>query len=118
MKPRFLLDENLTKQIMFGLRRKIPNVEIERIGDAGMPPRGTLDPDILLWIEQSGYILVTNNRSSMPDHIANHLTAGHHFPGILQITRDLTIGEIIYELQLAWEASEAEEYYDRTVYIP
>ncbi len=118
MKPRFLLDENLSAKITIGLRRLIPVVEIANIGTNATLPKGTPDPDILRWIEQHGYILVTNNRQSMPPHILDHLAAGRHFPGIISITREMSIGELIAELEIIWQASEAEEYLDKVNYIP
>jgi Domain of unknown function (DUF5615) len=112
MKPRFLLDEHLSPVI------KESAMDIICIGDIGVPPKGTLDPAILLWIEQSGHILVTNNRSSMPNHVADHLMAGSDYPGILLIGNQVTIGELVNELLLIWGASEAEEYYNTTKHIP
>jgi hypothetical protein len=118
MKPRFLLDENLPKRLLIELRRKIPDLEIERVGELGVPDLGTPDPDILRWIEKHNYILVTNNRKSMPVHIADHFAEGRHFPGIIVMTQDMSIGEVVSELEIIWGASEAEEYFDRVEFIP
>ena len=118
MKPRFLLDENLSTKIAIGLKRLLPSVDIANIGTDTTLPKGTLDPDILQWVEQHGYILVTNNRHSMPAHILDHLAAGRHYPGIISITREMSIGELIAELEVIWQASEAEEYWDKIEYIP
>jgi Domain of unknown function (DUF5615) len=118
MKPRFLLDENLSEVIKKQLLFKEPAIEVVCIGEQGVPPKGTLDPDILLWIEQSGYILVTNNRTSMPNHVADHFNAGRSFPGILQLKPDTTISELIDTLQMIWQASEDWEYYNTVQYVP
>jgi hypothetical protein len=40
----------------------------------------TLDPEILLWCEAHRFILVTNNRRSMPRHLADHLAMGCQNP--------------------------------------
>lgn len=118
MKPRFLLDENLSAKIATGLKRLNPEIIITTIGAEDTLPTGTLDPEILEWIEQHNYILITNNRRSMPAHIAAHFAQGRHFPGILLITQEMSIGEIVAELELIWEASQAEEYFDMVGYIP
>lgn len=118
MRPRFLLDENLSTKVAGGLERLEVQVDITYIGADDTLPLGTLDPDILLWIEQNGYILVTNNRHSMPVHVNDHFATGHHFPGIISLTREMDIGELITELHIIWGASEAEEYFDRFAYIP
>ena len=43
MRPRFLLDEHLDRTIQVQLRE----IHVPLIGDKGVPPRGTPDPDIL-----------------------------------------------------------------------
>jgi hypothetical protein len=118
VKTPFLLDEHVNVAIQRQLRRLEPSIQVLVIGDKGAPPKGILDPDLLIWLENHQYILVTNNRSSMPDHLRNHYAAGRHIPGLFWIRPDATLGEVITTLHLVWAASEAEEYYDRVVFIP
>lgn len=118
MKIRYLVDENTTRAIVDQLHRVQPDIDILLVGDETAPSLGTLDPDILLWLEQENYCLVTRNRASMPGHLRDHLAAGHHIPGIFAIKPHSTIGQIIEELLLIWEASSPNEYQDRIEYIP
>lgn len=115
---KFLLDENLSPTIRDELRRRDRAVEVHRIGDVGTPPFGTPDEIILEWIETSGCILVTDNRRSMPGHLQEHYAQERHIPGILLVRRGTSLGEIVEELWLIWQASEASEYRDRTQFIP
>jgi hypothetical protein len=87
MKPRFLLDEHINRAIQRQLRRQTPELEILAIGDPGAPSAGIADQDILNWIEENQYILVTENRSTMPKHLSNHFTSGKHIPGILWVRK-------------------------------
>ncbi len=89
-----------------------------KIGDPGLPPKGTPDPIILSWCEEQGFLLITNNRKSMPDHLAEHIKAGGHVPGIIELNPKISIGDTIEELILIWEASEPSEYRDMIVYLP
>lgn len=41
MRPRFLLDENLSDKIVTGLKRLKPLADITNIGAEGVPPRYT-----------------------------------------------------------------------------
>ena len=116
--PKFLLDENLSPTIRDHLTELDATIDIVRIGDENVPPLGTLDEPILEWIADNGYILVTDNRRSMPKHLENHFVRGNHIPGILLIRRGTTLGEIIEELWLIWQASEAAEHRDRIQFIP
>jgi hypothetical protein len=62
----FLLDEHVPPFILAQLARMEPDLRVYVINDGNAPVRGTLDPDILIWIETHGCLLVTNNRASMP----------------------------------------------------
>lgn len=118
MGRRYLIDENTTPALADQLRRRQPDVTVASVGDGVAPPKGTLDPDILLWIEAHGFTLVTRNRKSMPDHLSHHLETGHHIPGILTLRPKASLGEIIEDLLLIWELSGDDEYQDQIIHIP
>lgn len=113
-----LLDERVNPRLRKGLKRLAPEIVVWRLGDPSAPTLGTLDPEILLWCEERGFSLVTNNRESMPVHLREHLAAGRHMPDIFTLNPNMTIGETADELVLIWGASEAEEYADQLNYLP
>jgi hypothetical protein len=115
---RFLLDENLSPDLKPAMHRLDAGIDVVRIGDEGMPAFGTLDPDILLFSEQSQRMLVTDNRRSMPLHLQTHHRAGHHHWGVLWIRPDTPLGRLAAELHVVWGASEAEEWLDRVRWFP
>jgi hypothetical protein len=114
----FLLDENVSPEIAVQVQARDPAVSVYAVGDGFAPPKGTLDPDILFWIEAQGCILVTYNRKTMPGHLRDHLAQGRHIPGILLPNPDMPIGEIIEELLLIAGGSLPGEYDDRIAYLP
>ena len=114
---RYLVDENTTRAIADQLCRRQPDMMVLSVGDDLAPPRGTPDPDILLWLECEGYCLITRNRRSMPQHLRHHLAAGHHVPGIFTLRPGPSIGQIIDDLLLIWGASRPGEYQDQIVHI-
>jgi hypothetical protein len=118
MPIQYLLDEHMPPAYRTQLLSRESNLTIWKIGMPGVPPSGTLDPSILLWCEMNNFILVTNNRKSMPVHLADHLAAGHHVPGILtvDITRDMA--QNLDDLLLVALAAVPGEYADRIVYLP
>jgi hypothetical protein len=118
MALRYLLDEHIDPAIRTQILRAAPDLEVWIIGDPGAPPRGTLDPDILIWCEDNDFVLVTNNRRSMPRHLSAHLALGRHVPGILVVSLAMTMGQLIDELVLIAGASEASEYRDLILYLP
>lgn len=81
----YLVDENTTPALADQLRRRHPYMNVLKIGDENTSPKGTSDPDILLWLERHGFSLVTKNRKSIPLHLHEHLANGHHVPGIFTL---------------------------------
>lgn len=63
-------------------------------------------------------MLVTNNRRTKPQHLADHLAAGRHVPGIVMLDDDLGIGGNIDELLLIAGASLPDEFRDQIIYLP
>ncbi len=114
----YLLDEHVPSLFRFQLSRHQPDLRVWKIGDAGAPPFQTSDPEILRWCEEHDFLLVTNNRHTMPVHLVNHLAEGRHVPGILMIDLDASIGLVVGHLLLIAEASGEDEYRDRIVYVP
>jgi len=115
---RYLLDENVDPLFRTQLLRHAPEMIVWRIGDPTTPPRGTPDPDILEWCRANSFILVTNNRKSMPQHLQAHLAAGQHVPGIFALSPNMSVSEIIEELILIWSAADIEAYQDQLLYLP
>jgi len=62
--------------------------------------------------------MITDNRASMPGHVAELLAAGRHHWGIFTTRAGITLREIVEEMILIWEASEAEEWVDVVEWIP
>jgi len=118
MKPRFLLDEHIDAAIQRQLRRRDFRLEVLQVGGTNTVPAGTSDQDILVWAGANGFIVVTEDRSTMPVHIADHLTQELPFAGLLWVRPNVSIGRVAEELYLIWLASEAEEYRNQALYIP
>ena len=70
------------------------------------------------WITREGRILVSFDRSTLPNFLSDHLQAGHHSPGIFLIRRGATLREVVDFLLLATSASEPWEWEDRCQFIP
>jgi predicted nuclease of predicted toxin-antitoxin system len=115
---RYLLDENVNPRFHKALRRLSHAMTIRAIGEAGTPPLRTPDPIILNWCEEHDFVLVTNNRASMPVHLTDHLAADHHAPGILILNADLSFGDNADELYLIWQIGEAEDIRDQIRFLP
>ena len=103
---KYLMDENVDIAYASQMRRQRPDLVIRAIGEPGIPPKQTPDPDILIWCEEHEFILVTNNRKSMPGHLADHIAEGRHIPGIFILDPNCRIGQNINELILIADSYE------------
>lgn len=118
MTIRYLIDENMSPRWTKAMWLAHPDVEVLRVGDAGAPPLQTPDPQILLWCEQHESILITIDRTSMPDHLVDHHAAGHEHWGVLWVHEWASMGQVIETLYEIAAASEAEEWRNRAEWIP
>lgn len=117
MSIRFLMDENLDPLYKRQLLLKKPDLVVYAVGEVATPSKGTPDPEILCWCEENNFILITNNRKSMPIHLVDHLAQERHAPSIITLNAEMSIGETIEELILIAEAGSADDYQDRIEYL-
>lgn len=86
-------------------------------GEPSDLPLSATDREILIWSEREQRILVTNDKSTMPSHLADHLRSGGHSPGVFMIRRGARVASLCEYLIAAAYASEPQEWTDRTTYI-
>ena len=60
---RLLADENLNNDIVRGLRRRLPGLDLVRVQDVGLS--GADDPTILAWAAREGRVMLTHDVSTM-----------------------------------------------------
>lgn len=115
---QYLLDENVAPALRTALHQERPDMVLWYVGEAGVLPKGTLDPEILVWCERNETILVTNNRASMPVHLQEHLAEGRHIPGIFILSAKMSFEQTVEELTLIWELADPEMYIDQIRFMP
>src|SRR5947209_2535283 len=118
----FLLDEHLRGPLWLAILRHnaqggLP-IDAVRVGDPSDPPLGSDDPTILLWAEREGRILLTEDVHTMPGHLAGHLQAGHHSPGVFVVSVGCSIGQLVSWLEFIAHAGEPADYADTITYVP
>jgi hypothetical protein len=118
MALKYLMDENVNPMYANQLRRQEPDLVIMAVGEPHTPVQGTLDPEILCWCEEHDFILVTNNRRSMPVHLREHIELGRNMPGIFVLNPNLSIGRNIDELILIAKGSFQDEYQNQIIHLP
>ncbi len=60
---RFLADENFNNQIVRGILRQSPDVDVVRVQDVGLS--GADDPTVLAWAAQENRVVLTHDVATM-----------------------------------------------------
>jgi hypothetical protein len=122
MPLRFVLDEHLRgllwKAIQHHNAASAFPIDVVRVGDPADLPLGSTDPDILLWAEREGRILISQDRDTMITFFWNHLHAGHRSPGLLLLRSGVSLPIIVFELALISHASDPADLFGLIRYIP
>ena len=113
---RLISDENFHGDIVRGLRRRLPELDLIRMQDVGLA--GIDDPTLLDWANQHDRILLTHDRATMPLHAMNRFRFGLKVAGIFIVDDRAAIGSLIDELALVIQSSEQNEWQDQVVYFP
>jgi hypothetical protein len=120
---RFLIDECVSVHVAEAIRdwnieNPLQTISFLSVGDPPDLPKGSGDPDILLWAEKNDYLVLTVDYRSMPGHLANHLAAGHHIGGVLSVRPITATDRVVEELLMISVAGERDDFFDLLQYIP
>lgn len=115
MKIRYQADADLNADIVTGIRRREPLIDIQSADEAGL--RRVPDPLVLVYAAREGRILVSHDRKTMPRHFGTFTMAAAS-PGLFIISQTTDVRVAIEELILIWAASEAEEWINIAVTVP
>jgi hypothetical protein len=97
------------------LRRTAPEIDFQTATGAAL--EGLKDRDVLRICAESGRILVSQDRRTMPMHFARFIAVAPS-PGVLLLREAISIAGAIEEIILTWSATDAEEWISRLVWIP
>jgi predicted nuclease of predicted toxin-antitoxin system len=103
---RFLADENLNNQIVRGLFRRNPTIDLVRAQDVGLG--GVDDPTVLAWAAKENRVVLTNDVATMMDFAYE----------LFEIGRKVAIGLAIEEILLIAECSLPGEWEGQVRFLP
>ena len=100
---RFLADENFNNQIVRGILRQNPQVDVVRVQDVELS--GVDDPGVLAWAAQEGRIVLTHDVATMTTFAYERVRAGLSMPGVFEVSGRVPVGVAIEEILLIAECS-------------
>lgn len=110
------VDENFNNNIVRGLLRRAPNLDIVRVQDAGFS--GADDPTVLEWAAQEGRVLPTHDVETITFYAYERIRAGQAMSGVFEVARNIPLGQVIDDILLLAEASDPGEWEGLIRYLP
>ncbi len=107
---RLLSDENFRGDILRGLKRRLPDLDVVRVQDVGLAGRD--DPTILAWAATSGRILLTHDRNTIPEFVFDRVRVGLPMLGVFLVDDEQPAGRVIADIVLALECGEPADWQD------
>jgi hypothetical protein len=112
---RLAVDENFNNDIIRGLARRSPALDIRRVQDAGL--RKADDRSVLEWASSEARVLLTHDGATMPQIAFELVAAGLPMSGIIHIHARTAVAVAIEEICLIAECSTSEDWADRVFYV-
>src|SRR5947199_4887908 len=113
---RLLTDEDVHGDIVHGLRRRQPTLDLVRVHDVGL--RYTPDPIILEWAAQQGRVVVSVDKKTLAVDAWDRVARGLPMPGVAILRIVLSIGQAIKELEIIACAGNPDDFRDQVIYLP
>ena len=113
---RFLADENFNNDILRGLLRQMPDLDIIRVQDVNLSSAD--DPDVLEWAAKEGRVLLTHDITTMASFAYDRVGANQPMPGVLEVSRSFRTGPAIESILLMIAASFESEWEGQVRYLP
>ena len=113
---RFLADEDFDNDIVRGLLRRLPDLDIVRVQDVQLSGQG--DAAVLAWAAAELRILLTHDVSTMTAHAIHRIARGSSMPGLFAVSQSAPLGQVIEDLVLTVECSQDTEWDSQIHYLP
>ena len=113
---RLLADENFNGDILRGLQRRVPALDVPRVQDLVI--RGADDAAVLEWAAAEGRLILTHDVSTLIDFAWKRVVSGRHHSGVVAVSQQAPVGVVVADLVLLVECSADEEWADRILFIP
>jgi hypothetical protein len=110
---RLATDADVHGEIIRGLRRRRPDIDLMRAQDA--LPEGMPDLAVLAWAAAENRILVSNDRNTMVGFAYQRVAAGEAVAGVIATTNEQSIGSTIDDILLIAEYMPEEEIREQVV---
>jgi len=109
-------DENFNNDIVRGVLRRNPHMDIVRVQDAGLS--GAIDGVVLDWAAREGRVLLTHDVATLTRSVYDRVKDGLPMPGVFEVGQSLAIRTAIEDILLLVELSLPGEWEGQIRYLP
>ena len=113
---RFLADEDFDNDIVRGLLRRLPTLDVVRAQDVGLS--GQRDPVVLARAAQEDRVILTHDVSTMAAHAYARIADGLPMAVVFAVSQSLSISRALDDLLLLAECSLEGEWSGQVRYLP
>jgi len=112
---RLLADENFNGDILRGLQRRVPAIDVPRVQDLVI--RGADDAAVLESAAERRLVL-THDVSTLIEFAWKRVASGKRHSGVAAVSQQAPVGAVVADLVLLVECSTDEEWADQILFIP
>ena len=105
---RFLADQNFDGDIIRGLLRSLPDLDVLSAHQAGLSEAS--DPELLEWAASQERVILTHDRRTMPDHASDRIRARLRMCGLVIVPLRFALAQAIEEIGLIGACSLEGEW--------
>jgi hypothetical protein len=109
-------DENFNNDILRGLLRRDPSLDIVRIQDIGLTHAP--DSEVLEWAARENRVLLTHDRNTITKFAYQRVRSGKSMPGVIEVDRSVPMKVAIEDILLLSVLSESGELQGQIIYLP
>ena len=109
-------DEDVDGKIIRGLRRRLPDIDLVLVLEAGL--RGSPDPVLLGWAAKEGRVFITQDENTLVGYAWDRVKAGLPMPGVIVRGKGVTIRRAIDDLLIIAGCGAAEDFKDQVRFLP
>lgn len=113
---RFVTDENFNNDILRGVIRVRPKLDIVRVQDVGLCSAD--DGAILEWAAREERILLSHDLKTVPRYALERVRLGLPMPGVFLAGRDIAVGQAVDDIVLLADCSLEGEWENQVLYLP
>jgi len=113
---RLLTDENFNQKIVRGLRRRLPQMDLLSVRDAGLS--GQPDMFLLRWAAQENRTILTHDISTLRPDAKQLIVQGEPMAGVIVVPDQLEIGRAVNDLEIMVECYTESEMRNNIKHVP